>query len=82
MTTERILEIFKEILTIPRKSGHEELIIAYRQNWAKEHNLECKTDEAGNVLLKLGEEELSICSFGYGCVFVKYFVSGIHKSGF
>jgi len=41
-----------------------------------------KYDEAGNVLLKLGEEELSICSFGYGCVFVKYFVSGIHKSGF
>ena len=41
-----------------------------------------KYDEAGNVLLKLGEEELSIGSFGYGCVFVKYFVSGIHKSGF
>ena len=51
MTTERILEIFKEILTIPRESGHEELIIAYLQNWAKEHNLECKTDEAGNVLI-------------------------------
>ena len=51
MTTDRILEIFKEILTIPRESGHEEHIIAYLQNWAKEHNLECKTDEAGNVLI-------------------------------
>ena len=51
MTTERILEIFKEILTIPRESGHEEHIIAYLQNWAKEHDLECKTDEAGNVLI-------------------------------
>lgn len=51
MTTERILEIFKEILTIPRESGHEELIIAYLQNWAKERNLECKTDEAGNVVI-------------------------------
>ncbi len=51
MTTERILEIFKEILTIPRESKHEEHIIAYLQNWAKEHNLECKTDEAGNVLI-------------------------------
>ena len=51
MTTERILEIFKEILTIPRESGHEELIIAYLQNWAKERNFECKTDEAGNVLI-------------------------------
>lgn len=51
MTTERILEIFKEILTIPRESGHEELIIAYLQNWAKERNFECKTDEAGNVVI-------------------------------
>ncbi len=51
MTTDRILEIFKEILTIPRESGHEEHIIAYLQNWAKGHNLPCKTDEAGNVLI-------------------------------
>lgn len=51
MTTQRILEIFKEILTIPRESGHEEHIIAYLQNWAKQHKLEHKTDEAGNVLI-------------------------------
>ncbi len=51
MTTERILEIFKEILTIPRESGHEEHIIAYLQNWAEEHKLEHRTDEAGNVVI-------------------------------
>lgn len=51
MTSERILEIFKEIMQIPRESGHEELIIAYLQKWARERNLECKTDDAGNVLI-------------------------------
>lgn len=51
MTTDKILDIFKEILTIPRESGHEEHIIAYLQNWAKQHNLPCKTDQAGNVLI-------------------------------
>ena len=47
MTSEQVLSYFREILTIPRESGHEEHIIAYLQNFAKEKNLECKTDEAG-----------------------------------
>ena len=51
MKTQQILDSFKEILTIPRESGHEEQIIAYLQNFAKEHSLECKTDAAGNVLI-------------------------------
>ena len=51
MKTQQILDSFKEILTIPRESGHEEQIIAYLQNFAKEHSLECRTDEAGNVLI-------------------------------
>lgn len=51
MTSEQVLSYFREILTIPRESGHEEHIIAYLQNFAKEKNLECKTDEAGNVLI-------------------------------
>ena len=51
MTSEQVLSYFREILTIPRESGHEEHIIAYLQNYAKEKNLECKTDEAGNVLI-------------------------------
>ncbi len=51
METKQILDSFKEILTIPRESGHEEHIIAYLQNFAKEHSLECHTDAIGNVLI-------------------------------
>ena len=36
---------------MPRESGHEELIIAYLQKFAKDRSLECKTDKAGNVLI-------------------------------
>ena len=51
MKTQEILDTFKDILTIPRESGHEEQIIAYLQNFAKEHSLQCTTDKAGNVLI-------------------------------
>ena len=51
MNSEKVLSFFKEITKIPRESGHEEHIIAYLQNFAAENGLECKTDEAGNVLI-------------------------------
>ena len=51
MNSENVLSFFKEITKIPRESGHEEHIIAYLQNFAKERGLECKTDKAGNVLI-------------------------------
>lgn len=51
MKTQQILDTFKDILKIPRESGHEEQIIAYLQNFAKEHSLECHTDSIGNVLI-------------------------------
>lgn len=51
MNSETVLSYFKEITKIPRESGHEEHIIAYLQKFAEENNLECKTDEAGNVLI-------------------------------
>ncbi|MBR2478539.1 MAG: aminoacyl-histidine dipeptidase [Bacteroidales bacterium] len=51
MKTQQILDTFKEILTIPRESGHEEHIIAYLQDFAAKHSLECHTDKAGNVLI-------------------------------
>ena len=51
MNSEKVLSYFKEITKIPRESGHEEHIIAYLQQFAAENNLECKTDEAGNVLI-------------------------------
>ena len=51
MTSETVLSYFKEITRIPRESGHEEHIIAYLQDFAAQRNLECKTDQAGNVLI-------------------------------
>ncbi len=51
MNSEKVLSFFKEITAIPRESGHEEHIIAYLQEFAAKNNLECKTDEAGNVLI-------------------------------
>ena len=51
MNSESVLSFFKEITSIPRESGHEEHIIAYLQKFAAERNLECRTDEAGNVLI-------------------------------
>lgn len=51
MNSETVLSYFKEITAIPRESGHEEHIIAYLQDFAAKHSLECKTDKAGNVLI-------------------------------
>lgn len=51
MTSETVLSFFKEITAIPRESGHEEHIIAYLQDFAAKNGLQCKTDEAGNVLI-------------------------------
>ena len=51
MNTEKVLSFFKEITKIPRESGHEELIVAYLQEFAAERGLECKTDKVGNVLI-------------------------------
>ena len=51
MNSEKVLSYFKEITKIPRESGHEEHIIAYLQQFAAENKLECKTDDAGNVLI-------------------------------
>ncbi len=42
---------FSEILHIPRPSKKEEKIIAYIIDFAKEHKLEYKKDETGNILI-------------------------------
>ena len=51
MNSEKVLEIFKEITRIPRESGHEEPMTAFLQQFAKDRNLECKTDRIGNVCI-------------------------------
>lgn len=51
MNSATVLDYFKEITAIPRESGHEEPMTAYLQSFAASHNLECKTDEIGNVMI-------------------------------
>lgn len=51
MNSARVLEIFKEITTIPRESGHEEKITAWLLDWAAGNGLAAKRDEIGNVLV-------------------------------
>ena len=51
MDTEKVLNFFREITTIPRESGHEEQIVAYLQKFAADRGLECKTDRVGNVMI-------------------------------
>ena len=51
MISTRSLEIFKEITTIPRESGHEGPMTAFLQDFAAKRGLFCKTDSIGNVVI-------------------------------
>jgi len=51
MQTQRVLDIFKEITTIPRESGHEGPITEWLCKWAEDHGLAYKRDATGNVLI-------------------------------
>ncbi|MFZ4726080.1 MAG: aminoacyl-histidine dipeptidase [Paludibacter sp.] len=46
-----VWNFFHEITQIPRPSKKEERIIEYIKTFGKDHNLETKTDTAGNVLI-------------------------------
>ena len=47
-----VFHYFDEVCQVPRPSKKEEKIRAYLLDFAKKHNLEAKTDEVGNVLIK------------------------------
>ncbi|MEA5005320.1 MAG: aminoacyl-histidine dipeptidase [Rikenellaceae bacterium] len=51
MESPKVLSYFSEICKIPRESGHEEMIVAYLENFARENSLEYKIDEAGNIVI-------------------------------
>ncbi len=48
-----ILNIFEQISQIPRQSKHEEAISAWLVNWAKERDIDVKTDEVMNVFMRI-----------------------------
>lgn len=48
-----VFDYFAQINRVPRPSKKEEKMIAFLQEFAKTNGLECKTDEAGNVLISM-----------------------------
>ena len=46
-----VFRYFEEVCQVPRPSKKEEKIRAYLLDFAQKHNLACKTDEVGNVLM-------------------------------
>ena len=49
-----VWEMFQNISSVPRESGHEEMIRAWVMNFAREKGLEAETDRVGNVVLRKG----------------------------
>ena len=47
-----VFEEFAKINQIPRPSKREEKMIAYLQQWGKEHGLDTRIDETGNVIIR------------------------------
>jgi len=43
---------FLTICSIPHPSRHEETLVAWIVNWAKENNIACQQDEVGNLILR------------------------------
>lgn len=52
MDEKRIFHYFEEISRVPRGSYHNEKISQYLVNFAREHHLEYRVDEALNVIMK------------------------------
>ena len=48
-----VWEIFDEITKVPRPTHHLEKMEAFLVDWAKRHNIECHTDEVGNVMMRV-----------------------------
>lgn len=46
-----VFDFFSQINKVPRPSKHEEKMIDFLCDFANKYKLECKTDEAGNVLI-------------------------------
>ena len=47
-----VWNIFEQMCAHPRPSKHEEKVSAWIQQLAKDHNIECKEDNVGNLILR------------------------------
>jgi len=57
LTPRRVFDIFRRINGVPRPSKHEEKMMAFLQDFAQENGLDCRTDDAGNVLISVPPTE-------------------------
>ncbi len=48
-----VFSIFHEITKVPRPSKHEEKIHDWLMEFAKEHQIDCQSDAAGNVIMRV-----------------------------
>lgn len=48
-----VWEIFDEITKVPRPTHHLDKMKAFLVDWAVRHNIEVKTDEVGNVMMRV-----------------------------
>ena len=53
METKAVFDIFAQICKVPRPSKHEEKISKWLQDFAATHGIECVTDEAMNVIMRV-----------------------------
>ena len=53
MEPKAVFDIFAQINQVPRPSKHEERISRWLQDFAAEHGIECVTDEAMNVIMRV-----------------------------
>jgi dipeptidase D len=49
----RVWEIFRQVSAIPRCSKNEQQIIEWLKDFAKNHNLVCRSDAVGNTVIEL-----------------------------
>ncbi len=56
-----VIEIFKEITTIPRCSGTYEPFIAYMKDFSSKYNYECLIDNYNNILCKKRDSKANLC---------------------
>jgi len=50
---QRVWEIFRQVSRVPRRSKNEGLIVEWLRGFAADHNLACRSDAVGNVVIEL-----------------------------
>ena len=68
LTPASVWSYFENICQIPRPSKHEEKIIGFLMDFARQNNLPAKKDAAGNVLISKPASQGRIDCFSlFGC---------------